>query len=292
MSVFSSEPPKELTTMTRSSQRLVASPRERGNSQVGFTLSDLLVLTALVSLLAVLPFAAHGNGRTRSRSLSCLNNLRQLGVAMHLYVADYRQYPGCLSVTTGYAYVWPQRLLGETSGQRQLFSCPAAPPNSWWDTNLNSTLGGTGPTGFDPYTVRNTSRFSFGYNDWGLSINQNLGLGGDINGGFASVVTEAKVLAPSQLIALGDLPATQNPAAISFNANLDPTDSAPSCQRPGNRHAFRTDLLFADGHTEAPWRNDIISPAATNPWRARWNNDNKPHTELKWTISNTSQLEP
>lgn len=278
--------------MKRILQWHVAAPRARGNRQVGFTLYDLLVLTALVSLLAVLPFAAHGSAKTRSRSLSCLNNLRQLGVAMHLYVADYRQYPGSLSTIPGYAYVWPQRLLSETSGQRQLFSCPAAPPNAWWDTNLNSTLGGTGPTGFDPYTVRDTSRFSLGYNDWGLGIFNNLGLGGDVNGAFASVVTEAKVLAPSQLIALGDLPATQNPTAISFNANLDPTDNALRCQRPGNRHAFRTDLLFADGHTEAPWRNDIISPAATNAWRARWNNDNKPHTEFSWSISNTSQLEP
>jgi hypothetical protein len=29
-------------------------------------------------------------------------------------------------------------------------------------------------------------------------------------------------------------------------------------------------------------RNDIIDPSNSSLWRPRWNNDNKPHTELTW----------
>jgi len=51
-----------------------------------------------------------------------------------------------------------------------------------------SHLGREGPDGvFDPYGVTINSRFSMAYNDWGLKLDYHpqLGLGGDINGGFA-----------------------------------------------------------------------------------------------------------
>jgi prepilin-type processing-associated H-X9-DG protein len=89
-------------------------------------------------------------------------------------------------------------------------------------------------------------------------------------------------------------------SVISFNANLDPVidDSGDNSannghdQCPCNRHNFRCDLLFADGHVDSPKRNDAIDPTSSM-WRARWNNDNDPHTTdvANWTLSNTSQLE-
>ena len=55
---------------------------------------------------------------------------------------------------------------------RGSFSCPAAAPIFGWDTNANKTLGGVGEDGnFSPYTVTPASRFSLGYNDWGVDIN-------------------------------------------------------------------------------------------------------------------------
>ena len=67
-------------------------------------------------------------------------------------------------------------------------------------------------------------------------------------------------------------------------------------QCPSNRHHYRTDLLFADGHVDSPKRNDAINPN-DNIWRARWNNDNDPHLpgtpngQANWPMSNTSALE-
>jgi hypothetical protein len=140
-------------------------------------------------------------------------------------------------------------------------------------------LGGPSPNGtYDKYGVMQTSRFSYGYNDWGLgTVGTQLGLGGDVNDP-KNLVKETKVMAPSQMIAIGDVPAVKT--GMNFNANMD-----YHTQRPANRHEFKTALLCADGHAESPRRNDVINPAATSIWRSRWSNDNQPHTEFNWTVN-------
>jgi prepilin-type processing-associated H-X9-DG protein len=70
-------------------------------------------------------------------------------------------------------------------------------------------------------------------------------------------------------------------------------------QEPSNRHNYKTDIAFCDGHTEKVMRNDkapgnpnpvnLIDPTPNNPWRSRWNNDNQPHDELTWpTVASTA----
>jgi prepilin-type processing-associated H-X9-DG protein len=164
---------------------------------------------------------------------------------------------------------------------RKAFWCPAAAPNSSWDTNFNLTLGGTAETGLhDSFAVTSNSRFSFGVNDWGLDLEHQptLGTGGDVYGGiYAGKVSEAMVVRPSDFIVIADVRAQPNAALISFDANLDPTDnSAGHSQWPSNRHAGRIDILFADGHVETAKRPDVVSPSNTL-WRRRWNNDDKAH---------------
>ena len=236
-------------------------------------------------MLAALALPAWGNAKTSSRQLSCLNNLRQLGIAERGYVTDNRAYTGSYSPSHN-CYVWPTRLLGYTGGNRNVFSCPAAIPTSRWDTNLNNTLGGSSETGdIDIYAVTPNSRFSYGINDWGLSLSANpqLGLGGDIDGGFrGSAVTDHEVVVPSQMIMLGDTPPAASLSMTYWEANLDPTQQE---QWPSNRHQYLTDLVFADGHTETPLRSDVINSATNSPWRSRWNNDNKPHNEFTWSSS-------
>ena len=57
------------------------------------------------------------------------------------------------------------------ANNRGVFYCPAARADSAWDTNVNKTLGGTGPDNkFDPFGIPVPSRFSLAYNDWGLNL--------------------------------------------------------------------------------------------------------------------------
>ena len=54
----------------------------------GFTLLELLVVTAIIAILAAMILPAIGNAKARGQGTYCLNNLRQLGLALHLYAGD------------------------------------------------------------------------------------------------------------------------------------------------------------------------------------------------------------
>jgi prepilin-type N-terminal cleavage/methylation domain-containing protein/prepilin-type processing-associated H-X9-DG protein len=254
-----------------------------------FTLVELLVVIVIIGVLLGLLLPSLAAAKARARATSCKSNLRQLGIAMRMYVDENKQFPGacCIGHDLGFDnyYVWPPRLLPLAGNNRGVFLCPSARPDSAWDTNGNRTLGATQIDGRrDPFGISDVSRFSTAYNDWGIGqgkINQptapQLGLGGDINARFyKGRITDNNVAAPSQMIMLGD---AKDDA--SWDGSLDPTTSD---QWPSNRHSRRTNLQFVDGHGEAPIRRDVIDPSLTSVWRPRWNNDNQPHEEITWTV--------
>ena len=262
----------------------VASTRNRPR---GFTLIELLVVIAIIAILAALLLPALAKAKSKAKQTGCISNLRQIGIGLVIYLNDNKTYPGCYSVTPSVYAVWPTRLLSVMANNREVFYCPAARADAAWNTNINRTLGAIGPDNVrDPYGITLNSRFSLAYNDWGLDINHNpqLGLGGDVNGGWATrgLVSEANVLRPVEMIMVGDARAFENPSLYNtWPANLDPKEYD---QWPSNRHNRNTDLLFCDGHASSARRRDVIDPA-NRMWRARWNNDNNPHTEIgNWSV--------
>jgi len=58
-----------------------------------FTLIELLVVIAVIAILVSLLVPIVGKAMRRGRSIQCVSNLRQIGVAIRLYSADYGRYP-------------------------------------------------------------------------------------------------------------------------------------------------------------------------------------------------------
>lgn len=67
----------------------------------GFTLVELLVVISIIALLVSLMLPALGKAREQGRKTLCMNNERQMGVALINYAGQYKEYLPYASNTAG-----------------------------------------------------------------------------------------------------------------------------------------------------------------------------------------------
>jgi prepilin-type N-terminal cleavage/methylation domain-containing protein/prepilin-type processing-associated H-X9-DG protein len=92
----------------------------------GFTLIEILVVVAIISLLAAILFPVFSRARESARRASCQSNLKQIGLAFMQYVQDYdeRYPPGAGSGNPGTG--WANQI--EPYGKSlKILRCPSDP---------------------------------------------------------------------------------------------------------------------------------------------------------------------
>ena len=122
--------------------------REKRSGSNYFTLIELLVVIAIIAILSAILLPALNSAREKARGISCVNNLKQLGLSFHAYADDFNGFsPYNCPDATGDKKSWKSRLYGLNYIKTyQSTRCPAKPfvcdSLNWTDDNRGTGTDG------------------------------------------------------------------------------------------------------------------------------------------------------
>jgi prepilin-type processing-associated H-X9-DG protein/prepilin-type N-terminal cleavage/methylation domain-containing protein len=247
-----------------------------------FTLVELLIVIAIIAILVALLLPTLLRGKAQAQSTACKNHLRQIGVAVAMYVSDSRRYPPAWHGDNGPFQTWADRLYPNAprSWTNSSWQCPA------YIANHGLVEVVVRPSGDIVYT-------SYAYNSCGMvDVMQQgkLGLGTVAR----SASLEQEVTAPSEMFVVGDTRTFKNMVnsvdgmvePLHGFEQMDPWNTVTEETAP--LHGQGCNMLFGDGHVLMVKRKDYLYPPRT---AKNWNRDNRSHTEAwaptnQWAVQN------
>ncbi|HEX7654729.1 MAG TPA: prepilin-type N-terminal cleavage/methylation domain-containing protein [Verrucomicrobiae bacterium] len=257
----------------------------------GFSLLELMVVIAIISLLAALLLPVLLRSLQRARQVQCLNNVKQIDLGLLEWVGETHYYPLFHDFTLSNG-VAKNGTTWERTIQNSIGSSLVTTGISWWNHGIwlcpGVTSQGLMKGGYSCY----------GYNAFGLGSDTNsLGLGGTY--GYKHTVSvwigktshdlplvkpavaESSVAHPSAMITVGD-GFDGNGDIIDSGANVlwrKSTDQGafPTTIAMG-RHNGKANIAFGDGHVEIRTLKSLFHDTNV-PALSQWNRDHLPHQE-------------
>jgi prepilin-type N-terminal cleavage/methylation domain-containing protein len=138
----------------------------RKSKRTAFTLIELLVVIAIIAILAALLLPALAKAKARAQRISCISNLKQLGLGFRIYSNDNSErFPwavdqpdGAKGLAAGVMVVESYRYASNQLNSPKVLVCPSDGNKSkasefanFGDTNISYSLG------FDAATPNNPS---------------------------------------------------------------------------------------------------------------------------------------